>query len=322
MHQMDIRKPDQITTLENEGFLGSFYRGDCYVDKAIIMVGGIGERRHTVEARAAILAREGYSVLAVGYYLWAPLPRQTVAIPLDYIEKAIDWLETKCPIPITRIGMIGLSLGAAYTALCGSHFPQIHCAVVVSGFDFVVEGCKHMVIRQHRSYFSLHGQDIPYEPAEALSHLPATLIRWWKDPRYSSKAMNRFYYNECFPNRTDASRIKVENGNCDWLLIAPGYDDTWPSDASVKRMMHILEESRYPHRYECAIYERGSHLLGITNEALAAMGGGDLEKMQKLLGHLFTMEKKYPEKCMAAREESYQKILSFLRVSMTEATSS
>ena len=90
MQQRESRKPDLLCTLEAEGFLGSFYQGDRYVDKAVIFVGGSGELRNVVEARAAILAREGYSVLAVGYYLWKPLSRQTVAIPLDYVERAID----------------------------------------------------------------------------------------------------------------------------------------------------------------------------------------------------------------------------------------
>lgn len=316
MQQRESRKPDLLCTLEAEGFLGSFYQGDRYVDKAVIFVGGSGELRNVVEARTAILAREGYSVLAVGYYLWKPLSRQTVAIPLDYVERAIDWLLQKCPVRITKIGMTGLSLGAAYTALCCAYFPQISCAVVVSGFDFVVEGCKNMVIRQHKSYFTLHGEEIPYEPAQALSHLPATLKKWKKDPRYDSKAMNRFYYNECFVGRTDASRIKVENGSCDWLFLAPGYDDTWPSDQAVKRMMQVLQKKQYPHRYACMIYEKGSHLLGMPEEALAAMGGGDIEKLHRMLGHFLTMEKKYPKECMEAREESYRKMLSFLHESL------
>lgn len=157
---------------------------------------------------------------------------------------------------------------------------------------------------------------IPYEPAQALSHLPATLKKWKKDPRYDSKAMNRFYYNECFEGRTDASRIKVENGSCDWLFLAPGYDDTWPSDQAVKRMMQVLQKKQYPHRYACMIYEKGSHLLGMPEEALAAMGGGDIEKLHRMLGHFLTMEKKYPKECMEAREESYRKMLSFLHESL------
>lgn len=80
--------------------------------------------------------------------------------------------------------------------------------------------------------------------------------------------------------------------------MAPGYDDTWPSDVAVKRMTHVLQENHYLHRYECAIYEKGSHLLGMPNEALTAMKNGDMEGMQKLLRHIFTMEKKYPKECM------------------------
>ena len=34
------RKPDLVCSLEKEGFLGSFYQGDRYVDKADIFVGG------------------------------------------------------------------------------------------------------------------------------------------------------------------------------------------------------------------------------------------------------------------------------------------
>lgn len=314
--QIEVRKLDQIMTLEKEGFLGSFYQGQGdYANKAIIFVGGSGETRPIVEARAGLLAREGYSVLAVGYYLWPPLSKQTVSIPLDYVEKAIGWLKTKCSIKITKIGMMGLSLGAAYTALCASYFPSIRCAIVVSGFDFVVEGCKNMVIRQHASYFTLHGEDIPYESAEALSSLFATLKKLKNDSRHTLKAMMRFYYNECFKSRTDTSRIKVENGNCDWLFLAPGYDDTWPSDEAVRRMMQILHQKKYKYRYECEIYEKGSHLLGMPNEALTYMFGNK-KKQQTMLSRFFTMENKYPEECKKARDKSYQKILSFIRESM------
>lgn len=31
------RKPDLVCSLEKEGFLGSFYQGDRYVDKAVIL---------------------------------------------------------------------------------------------------------------------------------------------------------------------------------------------------------------------------------------------------------------------------------------------
>lgn len=301
-----------LCTLEKEGFLGTFYESKVPTDKAIILVGGSGEKREFVEKRAEALWKEGFHVLSLGYYLWKPLSPHTVSIPIDYAEKAVDFLKNKCPVPIAKIGMTGLSLGAAYVLLCASYLPDISCVVSVCGFDFVVEGCKNMIFRQHKSYFSFHGEDVPYEPAEALSHIGKTLRAWKKDLRYGSKAMDRFYYNECFSDRTDASRIKVENIKGDVLLLAPAYDDTWPSDIAFPRIMKVLEEKQFPYRHECVIYEKASHYLAVPSGAMAVNGKKE-EDMYKILARFMTMEAKYPEECKKAREESWQKLVSFFR---------
>lgn len=299
-------------TLEKEGFLGTFYESAAPTEKAIILVGGSSEQRPFVEARAQALRDEGFHVLALGFYLWKPLSAQTVLIPLDYAEKAVAFLKHNPFVPISKIGMTGLSLGAEYTLLCASYLPEISCVVAVSGFDFVVEGCRGMVLRQHRSYFSYHGEDVPYEPAEALSHLPRTLRAWKKDPRYGPYAMNRFYYNECFPHRTDASRVKVENIHGNILLLAPAYDDTWPSDAAVPRMMQVLREKHFPYRYESVLYEKASHYLAVPPRCMQWNGKSEAET-RKLLARIFTMEKQYPAECDRARQESWEKLVRFFR---------
>ena len=299
-------------TLEKEGFLGTMYESDIPTDKAVILVGGSGEKRDFVELRAKALCSEGFHVLALGYYLWKPLSAQTVSIPVDYAEKAVRFLKNYNRLDIRRIGMTGLSLGAAYTLLCASYLPDISCVVSVSGFDFVVEGCKNMLFRQHKSYFSYHGEDVPYESAEALSHLSRTLRELKKDTRYDFRSMNRFYYNECFTNRTDASRIKVENIKGDVLLLAPAYDDTWPSDLAFPRIMNVLEEKKFPYRHECVIYERASHYLAVPPECMRLNGKSE-EALQKTLAKFMTMEAKYPAECRKARQESWEKLVSFFR---------
>lgn len=299
-------------TLEKEGFLGTFYESETPTDKAIILVGGSGEKREYVEQRAQVLCKEGFHVLALGYYLWKPLSPHTVWIPIDYAEKAVAFLKNCDAVAIRKIGMTGLSLGAAYTLLCASYLPEISCVVSVSGFDFVVEGCKNFFFRQHKSYFSYHGEDVPYEPAEALSHLGKTLRTWKKDPRYGSKAMNRFYYNECFRNRTDDSRIKVENIHGDVLLLAPACDDTWPSDLAFPRIMNVLEEKNFPYRHECVIYEKASHYLAVPPECLSYNGKSE-EVTQKILQKFMTMEAEYPLECRKARQESWNKLVSFFK---------
>lgn len=271
-----------------------------------------GEKRDFVELRAKALCDEGFHVLALGYYLWKPLSAQTVSIPVDYAEKAVRFLKNYERLDIRRIGMTGLSLGAVYTLLCASYLPDISCVVSVSGFDFVVEGCKNMLFRQHKSYFSYHGEDVPYESAEALSHLHRTLRELKKDTRYDFKSMNRFYYNECFTDRTDASRIKVENIKGDVLLLAPAYDDTWPSDLAFPRIMNVLEEKKFPYRHECVIYERASHYLAVPSECMRLNGKSE-EALQKTLAKFMTMEAKYPAECRKARQESWGKLVSFFQ---------
>lgn len=298
----------QYCTLEKESFLGTFYESETPSEKAVILVGGSGEGRRMVEKRAQTLSQAGFHVLALGYYLWKPLSPHTLRIPVDYAERAVKFLQ-----PYARkIGMTGLSLGAAYTLLCASLIPEISCVVAVSGFDFVVEGCKYALFRQHQSYYSWHGQDVPYEPADALSHLFRTLRTWKRDPRYGAKAMNRFYYGECFPNRTDKSRIKVENIRGDVLLIGPKYDDTWPSDEANIRMAQRLTEVNHPYRHAFVMYEKGSHCLGMLPDTLCADGKSP-EATKRLLAKMMTMEAKYPEECSRARADSWAKLVDFFQ---------
>ena len=115
--------------------------------------------------------------------------------------------------------------------------------------------------------------------------------------------MNRFYYNECFPDRTEKSRIKVEDINGDVLLLTPGYDDTWPSDQAAPRIMTVLGAHSFAHRYEHVVYEKGSHCLAMPESFLQSVGGE--EKLQKMLARFLTMEKKYPAECKQARQDSW-----------------
>lgn len=298
-------------TLEKDGFIGTFYPGTRYKEKGIILVGGSGEKRQLVEKKAEILSKSGFSVLALGYYLWKPLSKNTVNIPLDYVENAIDWLKNKCEVKIEKIGMTGISLGAQYTLLCASYFKEISCIVPISGFDFVVEGCKNMIIRQHKSYYSYHNQDVPYEKAESLSHIFSTLRKLRKNKEYTMKSMNRFYYNECFKQRSDLSRIKVENICANILLMSPKYDDTWPSDEAYIRIINKLKEVKYQYKYQYKIYEKGSHLLAVPKEAIELIGGE--KKLQKILSKFFTIEKKYPEECAKARLDSWNELIDFFK---------
>lgn len=85
-------------TPDEQGFMGTFFTGNPASDHAVIIVGGMGEKRDGPERRAKMLASEGFNALALGWYNWKGLSKQAVSIPVDYCENAVHWLMNDCPV--------------------------------------------------------------------------------------------------------------------------------------------------------------------------------------------------------------------------------
>lgn len=292
-------------TLEKEGFNACFYPGTLKNGKTIIAVGGSSCNEKTTKAMANYLIQSGYTVLVLGFYLWKGMSKDLASIPVEYAEKAVHWLLSKPEIE--RVAMTGASTGAGYTLLCASLIPEITCVIPVVPFDHVLEGSTKNMKRKNCSVYTYHGQDIPYTPTELLD---MGILEWLhlakNAPGYGLGRFMRYGYDRMTPMLTEESRIKVENMNADVLLLAVKDDDCWPSDEAVPRIVKKLEESNYAHRVEHHIYEKGSHALG-DESALNQSG------MKFLMKLMLPAERKYPNECDEAREDSLRRILAFLQ---------
>jgi len=60
------------------------------------------------------------------------LPNILEEIPLDYIEKAINWVYNHEVVNQEKIAMMGTSKGAELTLLSASIFTQIRCVIAAS----------------------------------------------------------------------------------------------------------------------------------------------------------------------------------------------
>ncbi|PAA89619.1 hypothetical protein BOX15_Mlig026386g1, partial [Macrostomum lignano] len=72
-----------------------------------------------MEHRSALLAKEGFSVLALAYFNYEDLPDTIVEYDMDYFEEAVDFM-LACPYsrlgPKGGVGLIGVSAGADIVA--------------------------------------------------------------------------------------------------------------------------------------------------------------------------------------------------------------
>jgi len=297
-------------SLEKNGFEAVYFPGTISPEKAVISVGGASCDEKLSISMYGFLRKAGYNVLVLGFYIWKGLPKDLVQIPVDYVEKAVKWLKEEKNIK--GIAMTGISTGAGYTLLAASLIPDIGCVIPIVPYDYVPAGTvkKGLSYKEaHKSQYTWHGEDLPYTPIDFLDEKG---MWWWlntarKTPGYGLRRFMRFGYDEMEKKQLPEARIKVENMHADVLFLAVKDDDAWPSDVAVPRMLKVLKEANYPYRVESHIYEKASHIL--------ANSGVEMKRISKFIVNLMmTAEKKYPEECNEARQDSIKRILKFLEV--------
>lgn len=291
-------------SLENEGFLAHYYKGNKEKNKAIISVGGASCDEKTSIAMSGFLRKAGYNVLVLGFYLWKGLSKNLASIPVDYVEKAVKWLkETQ---GIEKIAMTGASTGAGYTLLCASLIPDITCVIPVVPYDYVMEGTSPNNKRLHCSVYTFHYKDLPYTECPLLDKGMLNWFRLAKNAEgYGLRRFMRFGYDFMSKSLNPESRIKIENMNADVLLLAVRNDDCWPSDIAVSRMLKIFKDTNYPHKVESHIYEKGSHAL--------VDGMNEMNPITKfMITLMIPTETNYQEECEKARRDSFKRIIRFI----------
>ena len=284
--------------LDEDGFRGYFYKGEKKPGKAVIYVGGSGTSEMMTKNSAGFLIDEGYSVMVLGFYLWEGLPKKLRHIPLEYAERAADWLRQQGYTDICRAG---ISTGAVYTLLCASKFPQITRVAAVSPFDHVMEGVQILGARTASSVYCYRGEDLPYSRFSVIDGGWARALKTAADEG-ALRLFMRYGYERA--ELTEESRIKAEDINGDILMIYPAHDECWPSDEAVPRIVQQLREHGFGHRVRAVRYNRASHALG--SWPVDEMG------VRIFLRAYCPNERKYRRECGAARKKSINEILRFL----------
>ena len=227
--------------LKEDGFEARWFEGTSHRDKAIIWMHGSGMNEKHCLADSDYLRRAGYSVLVLGFYFWKGMPKAMCAIPVDYVEKAVEELRRS---GFEKIGIHGISSGAAYALLCASLIPEISLVLSICPFDYVMEEPKIFGKPTGRSWFSYRGKDCPcslFTGQREKGFFGSLRAYRRQDTEHRGEFLRSLYENASL---TEKSRIKVENMRADVLLVAPERDNEWPSPAAVRRMERRLKEAK------------------------------------------------------------------------------
>jgi len=212
----------------------------------VLMLGGSGGS-YPDEAAARDLARAGFPVLALAYFRdreghppeleQAQLRR----VPLEYIFKALDWLEARPEVRAGRIALMGESRGAELALMIGSLRPDVAGVIAYSPQEL-----RWAAVGGGDAAWTLHGTPLPY--AEGVYNRATPMSQFTDILDGPADVRN-------------AAVIEVEHVHGPVLLISSRADAVSPSARMANDIEGRLRANGFSYRVENVQYENASHLL-------------------------------------------------------------
>jgi dienelactone hydrolase len=237
----------QRVDVREGGLVGHFFAAvGASRRTGVLMLGGSG-CGYPDEAAARDLARAGYPVLALAYcrdYGGDPPEleqKQLRNVPLEYIFKALDWLEARPEVRADRIALMGESRGAELALMIGSLRPDVAGVIAYSPSEL-----RWGAVGGGAAAWTLHDMPLAY----AQGHYDRTA------------PMHQF--TEILDGPADvrnAAAIEVERIHGPVLLLSSKADEVWPSARMANDIEARLRTNGFSYRVENVQYENASHLL-------------------------------------------------------------
>ncbi|TFH41789.1 MAG: hypothetical protein E4G96_04810 [Chrysiogenales bacterium] len=184
-----------------------------------------------------MLASKGFAVFSVAYFGIDPLPKELVEVPLEFFERAVDFLKKQPMIDTARMGIFGYSKGGELALLLASRHPEIKAVAAYSPSAYVWQGLSKR--GQKISSWSYQGKPISFVPMDIPLLTIVKLI--FGRPVSLRSAYERGL--EKYSKEADKARIPVEKIKAPILITAGDEDAVWPADIFAneieKSMKHV-----------------------------------------------------------------------------------
>lgn len=245
---------------------------------AVIVVSGSEGRIEKAQAIAEVLAKRGYSALAVCYFgMDGTLPNLN-RIPLEIIEYAIGWLKNQDTVDEKHIGIYGRSKGGELVLTAASIFRDLTCVVANTPSCYVYEGLKNGMSSRQSSW-TYRGEELPF-----LKFSLSILLRMIIKKMLGQKDLVRWMYQQVIASvETDKSKIAVEKINGPILFLSSEADAIWPSLLHCETAVNRLSEKKFQYPYKHCTYEKAGHMLTLPYQSISSLKkcNGYLEEWEK-----------------------------------------
>jgi pimeloyl-ACP methyl ester carboxylesterase len=252
------------TEVRDNGLVADFFTGtSAQMSKAIIMLGGSegGKSWSRVRKPIQLLVQRGYSLLSLAYFKSESLPGALEEIPLEYFEKAFDWLSAQMGIVPNEYAILGGSKGSEAALVLGSRYPQVKAVIAFSPSSVVWQGIprnRFEIGKEIKSSWSYEGEGLPFLP------YPSNIRKWDLILLRLRKMHEDALRNT---TRVEEAAIPVENIRGAILLISGDRDRLWPATQMSEQIMNRLKVAGFKNHYEHKIFRSGHNGIVMNRDS-------------------------------------------------------
>jgi len=246
------------------GLVADFFSDESVQpSKAIILLGGSegGKSWSRIKRPIELLVQRGYSLLSLAYFKSEGLPISLEEIPLEYFEKAFDWLSTQAGIVPNEYAILGGSKGSEAALLLGSRYPQVKAVIAFSPSSVVWQGIptnRFEIGKDVKSSWSCNGEGLPLLP------YPPSIKRWDLILLRLRKMHEDALRNTA---RAREATIPVEKIQGAILLISGERDRLWPATRMSEQIMNRLKTKGFNNHYEHIVFNSGHNGIVMNKDS-------------------------------------------------------
>lgn len=245
-----------------EPVVGTLYLPDDLPAPGVVVLGG--SEGGQPAGLAAALAAHGVCALALGYFGGPPLPVSLLRVPVEYVERAMGWLEGRPETPVGRPGIVGVSRGGELALLAASLTGAAGAVVGFSASGVAGSAFTRQWWRRPRAAWTWDGADVPHLVGAPPPRLVGSFVRAAVSSSPEPVA-TRPYWERLLakPARVERATIPVERVHAPILLHSGDDDQMWPAadlcEIAVERCRRAGRHTPVEHH----VYDGAGHLIHV-----------------------------------------------------------
>jgi dienelactone hydrolase len=219
----------------------------------VLLLHGSSGTLDTTARVAEELASKGHVALALQYFGGPGLPSDLVEVPLEYVERGIEFLVERSGSG--RIAVIGISKGGELALLVASRSAQVGAVVAILPSSHVWQGVSRSGRPPLKSSWTEGGKAIPF--ARYRRPGPGFLLRLMLRRPLTMRALY------APPADESEAAIPVERIQGPILLVSATNDSLWPSTTFCELIEGRLKERGFGYDCRHLRCEGAGHGIGL-----------------------------------------------------------